>query len=55
MGPVIGGVLYQLGGFRLPFFSVGGFVLLSVILCFILVRSSGRFRNVAIKGVPLAI
>ena len=41
VGPVIGGALYQLGGFRLPFFSVGAFVLLSVIPCIILVRSSG--------------
>ena len=42
VGPIIGGVLYQLGGFRLPFVSVGGLVLLSVIPCFILVKSSGR-------------
>ena len=41
VGPVIGGALYQLGGFRLPFLSVGVFVLLSVVPCFILVRSSG--------------
>ena len=42
VGPVIGGALYQLGGFRLPFLSVGGFVLLSVVPCFILIKSSGR-------------
>ena len=41
VGPVIGGFLYQLGGFRLPFFSVGGMVLLFVIPCLILTRSSG--------------
>ena len=41
VGPVIGGVLYQIGGFRLPFFAVGGFVLLFVIPCFILIRSTG--------------
>ena len=44
VGPIIGGVLYQLGGFRLPFVAVGGLVLLSVIPGFILVKSSGRLH-----------
>ena len=44
-GPVIGGVLYQLGGFRLPFFAVGGLVLLLVVPCIVLVRSSGTVHR----------
>jgi len=28
VGPAFGSALYQLGGFSLPFFSVGGFSLL---------------------------
>jgi len=28
IGPALGSGLYQLGGFSLPFFSVGGFTLL---------------------------
>ena len=44
MGPVIGGALYQLGGFKVPFLSVGGIVLLSVIPCLILVRSAGMLK-----------
>ena len=41
LGPVIGGVLYQIGGFRLPFIAVGGMILLFVIPSLILIRSSG--------------
>ena len=42
VGPVIGGILYQIGGFRLPFFAVGGLVLLFVIPCFILIKPTGN-------------
>ncbi|RNA42714.1 MFS-type transporter SLC18B1 [Brachionus plicatilis] len=32
IGPIIGGFLYQLGGFRLPFFVMGGFLFLLFIV-----------------------
>lgn len=53
VGPVIGGLLYQLGGFRLPFLIVGSLVLLFVIPCIILVRPSGICirSTVCFKGV----
>lgn len=39
IGPAIGGALYAAGGFGLPFFTLGGFVLLIVPLCWYLLRN----------------
>ncbi|GIY66998.1 MFS-type transporter SLC18B1 [Caerostris darwini] len=39
IGPAIGGALYAVGGFGLPFFALGGFVVLIVPLCWFLLRN----------------
>ncbi|GIY29287.1 MFS-type transporter SLC18B1 [Caerostris extrusa] len=46
VGPTIGGALYQVGGFVLPFVINGGFLLLGfIILVFLLPRTEGERQN----------
>ena len=37
-GPVIGGVLYEYGGFQLPFFVLGALLLLATVLSYFLIE-----------------
>lgn len=37
-GPVIGGVLYEYGGFQLPFFVLGALLVLATIVSFFLIE-----------------
>ncbi|GFQ75677.1 MFS-type transporter SLC18B1 [Trichonephila clavata] len=39
IGPAIGGALYAVGGFGLPFFTLGGFVVLIVPFCWYMLRN----------------
>ncbi|XP_035210333.1 MFS-type transporter SLC18B1-like isoform X2 [Stegodyphus dumicola] len=39
IGPALGGALYAVGGFGLPFFTLGGLVMLVVPLCWYLLRN----------------
>ncbi|PRD38284.1 UNVERIFIED_CONTAM: Slc18b1 [Trichonephila clavipes] len=39
IGPAIGGALYAVGGFGLPFFTLGGFVVFIVPLCWYMLRN----------------
>lgn len=58
-GPLLGGSLYEVGGFKLPFIVVGSVLMLSAVLAFVLVprvegvRESKRF--VGLFGVPNAV
>ncbi|KAF0301147.1 MFS-type transporter SLC18B1 [Amphibalanus amphitrite] len=36
VGPTVGGALYQLGGYTLPFVSLGGVLLFTAVLTFVL-------------------
>lgn len=38
LGPAVGGLLYGLGGYGLPFYVLGGFVLLNIPVCWFLVK-----------------
>lgn len=40
-GPVIGGVLYEYGGFQMPFFVLGIFLLLATVLSYFLIEEIG--------------
>ncbi|XP_022101427.1 MFS-type transporter SLC18B1-like [Acanthaster planci] len=41
IGPAIGGLLFEVGGFKLPFFVLGGFTLLSVAVNYMLMPQQG--------------
>lgn len=49
MGPVVGSILYSIGGYILPFFSVGMYILFSNLIfssfLFILVSSNSLYVN----------
>ena len=52
-GPTIGGVLYQVGGYKLPFLSFGGLILLFAVPCTLLLlllrkmsKQSVLFENI---------
>lgn len=38
LGPAVGGFLYSAGGYGLPFYVLGGFVLLNLPVCWFLVK-----------------
>ena len=42
VGPTVGGSLFKLGGFRIPFFVVGAMVLVFGFLCILLLLIAGR-------------
>ena len=40
LGPTVGGALYELGGFTLPFVTLGGVLVCATIFCFFILPSS---------------
>uniref|UniRef100_A0A1I8GUC6 MFS domain-containing protein n=1 Tax=Macrostomum lignano TaxID=282301 RepID=A0A1I8GUC6_9PLAT len=42
VGPALGGAFYDLGGFRLPFFTVGGLVLLTAVAAYLITPALPR-------------
>lgn len=40
LGPAIGGFLYSIGGYGLPFFVLGGIMLTNIPICLLLVPDS---------------
>ena len=53
LGPTVGGALYELGGFTLPFVTLGGVLVCATIFCFFILpntqeqgRSDGEKRSV---------
>ena len=40
LGPAIGGFLYSIGGYGLPFFVLGGIMLATIPMCVVIIRDS---------------
>ncbi|KAH9395762.1 hypothetical protein TYRP_020499, partial [Tyrophagus putrescentiae] len=46
LGPAIGGFLYSIGGYGLPFFVLGGIMLATIPMCVVIIRDSTNYKAV---------
>lgn len=44
LGPAVGGFLYSIGGYGLPFFVLGGIMLATIPMCMCIIRESNNYK-----------